>query len=639
MFLKPFRIKSNTAIKGSERKKIRAAILEKYNITDEDAAVIIPNKETMSVMKVFTHSGSTVFIYQLAENPVFFEVENHIYPTVYLLWLYPELLPAFETWPPVLENLKKGADLMLPGVIIKGDVQRTLAYVKKGQMCSVILKGNQAPVAVGKTALSGEDMFMSAMRGKGVIILHTFGDHLWALGDKSQIPLISVQEVTEDVGSGNQMSSNCEKSKDDCIDELKEGEPSSLDNSKVSDQPGESSLSSDAAGIDVDLSEIDASNKNEKLSNMLLEADAASQQSSKESDLCKGLNINVNLKESKTDSEAIVESDGIENEDGTDSRTPAEKMDALFYSCFCSALKTSTKKIELPLLTSTFYSAHMMPWCPVGQKLDIKKSTYKKLSFFLRAMEKRGFIALKELTKGVESVIKIDRGRPELKEFCVDETVLQVTSPPEAKAFSPPEITELLSVNAAVLPLFSLYGYKKHDTLLPRTIRELLTQYVKSNELQSSDEPNRVIIDPLLADIVLSKKESDTHLKWDTLIKRVQDKMQPAYEVKTVGEPPVVKKGKLQPIQLSVATRASNKKVTLIQNIETYGIDPEEFAHRVQLAVACSTSVSELPGKAGGSQVLVQGNQIRFIGNLLTTTYNLNKKYLAGMEHATKKKK
>jgi translation initiation factor 2D len=58
-------------------------------------------------------------------------------------------------------------------------------------------------------------------------------------------------------------------------------------------------------------------------------------------------------------------------------------------------------------------------------------------------------------------------------------------------------------------------------------------------------------------------------------------------------------------------------KVTLIHNVETFGIDPSELAHSVQKAVACSTSVSPLPGKSKGMEVLVQGNQINYVGKLL----------------------
>jgi len=51
---------------------------------------------------------------------------------------------------------------------------------------------------------------------------------------------------------------------------------------------------------------------------------------------------------------------------------------------------------------------------PTGSSLDVKKSSYKKLSKFLAAMQQRGFVQVKELSKGVESIVSIDRDHSEL---------------------------------------------------------------------------------------------------------------------------------------------------------------------------------------------------------------------------------
>ena len=58
-------------------------------------------------------------------------------------------------------------------------------------------------------------------------------------------------------------------------------------------------------------------------------------------------------------------------------------------------------------------------------------------------------------------------------------------------------------------------------------------------------------------------------------------------------------------------------QVTLIHNLETFGVDPGEFAHSVQKGMACSTSTSPLPGKNRGVEVLVQGNQVAYVAKLL----------------------
>ena len=54
---------------------------------------------------------------------------------------------------------------------------------------------DSVPIAIGTTALSGEDMYMSAMRGCGIRILHIFKDYLWALGDQSlQPPIVEIKQ-------------------------------------------------------------------------------------------------------------------------------------------------------------------------------------------------------------------------------------------------------------------------------------------------------------------------------------------------------------------------------------------------------------------------------------------------------------
>ena len=57
-----------------------------------------------------------------------------------------------------------------------------------------------------------------------------------------------------------------------------------------------------------------------------------------------------------------------------------EEMDDLLLHCFLKSWKTSAKKLELPVLSSNFFRIHMVQNCPDGSKLDVKKSSYKKLS-------------------------------------------------------------------------------------------------------------------------------------------------------------------------------------------------------------------------------------------------------------------
>lgn len=64
-------------------------------------------------------------------------------------------------------------------------------------------------------------------------------------------------------------------------------------------------------------------------------------------------------------------------------------MDELLDYCFLKALKTTAKKIDLPVLTSNFYRLHIVPACPADKSLDVKKSSFKKLSKFLEVKIKK----------------------------------------------------------------------------------------------------------------------------------------------------------------------------------------------------------------------------------------------------------
>ena len=67
---------------------------------------------------------------------------------------------------------------MLPGLIIPNNNNNetinlyTFKHINKNELYSLCLNGNDAPIAIGITWLSGEDMYMSGMRDKCLNILH-----------------------------------------------------------------------------------------------------------------------------------------------------------------------------------------------------------------------------------------------------------------------------------------------------------------------------------------------------------------------------------------------------------------------------------------------------------------------------------
>jgi len=560
--VKPFRVKSNTQLKGSDKKKLKAQIKAAIpKFTDDDLNTLLPTKEEIISSKVYTFGGDNVILYIYKRDTVFFQIEkeNQFFPTVYTLWKFPKVLPVLTTQVPVMSRLLNGADLMLPGVIvddskcIKGFCDGLL---EKGDAVAINLSNNLAPIAVGKSFRSSEDMYMACKRGKGVEVLHCYGD----------------QEYSEDQ------------------DEEEEGEAAEGAKDNVAAE-----------------------------------------------------NESTNEIETKLDAVEIKEEELAQE---VDPRSDAEVMDELLRNAFLQAWKTSAKKIEFPILTALFFRQHMMHCAPPGVNLDIKKSSYKKLSKFLAEQVKAGIIQIKELQKGVDSIMSVNLEHDDIKHFRVvkyqqvEEPMVEETVLPCDKDYEPPKIVELRTVNSNVMKLFSCLGIAKGEGLTGSQVQKLLVRYVKENELQDLNNKAQVKLDPVLAGLVLGKGENDVlTMKWDELNQRVNSKMSEGYSLEFAGYKPQIFKGKLEPIDMKTATRSGNKKVTLITNLETYGIDPNRFAHKCQVGVASSTSVKPAVNKKSGYEVLVQGNQITFATKLLIEEFKIPRKYIQGIENAPKKKK
>lgn len=278
------------------------------------------------------------------------------------------------------------------------------------------------------------------------------------------------------------------------------------------------------------------------------------------------------------------------DEEEEDPRSPQEIMDELLEHAFLQSWKTSAKKAELPMLTSNLFRVHMMAQCPKDKTLDVKKSSYKKLSKFLAKMAKEKVIEVKELQKGVESVTKVNLEH-ELIQRCrvvkVDRTADDEQDKEEVlpcdRPYEPPKITELFTVSGNTLAFFKLAGLKKGDALNGVEVREAVKKYVKENDLQDLNNRSVVNLDPALAGVVLNKGENGvTSLVWEEVLSRLQAKMSTAYAMQFEGFPAQVRKGKLDPVEISTATRSGNKKVTLVHNLDLYRIDPVQFAQRCQ---------------------------------------------------------
>jgi len=581
MFRKPFKIRSNNTLRGSERRKLRENVSKSYPmLTTEALSQLIPNKEEMSVMKIFTHNEEILTCYCLKKNPIFFQINTLLLPTVYLLWSYPCNILSFQTFPNVLAILAGGADLMFPGVI---PPKEGLPHFNVNQPCFVTLLGNSSAVAVGVTASSKQDIINDGAQGKRVTIYHCYQDHLWLLGDRTEVPLML-----------------------DITMLLK-----STDNVEHADV--------------VIVDDVDKSIKN------IVELPDADRNPANED------------KSYTTDGENPTNETEIIEE-----LSPQEMMDKLLLNCFCQAV-LDAKKVELPILVSKFSSRYLHPTCPEGQRIDVKKSSYRKMSKFLADMQVKGLIEVKELSKGVESITKLYLENEILKEYKKSEFAqlrkefqeLKLLEEQDAakKNDKGVEIRDLFSVSAKTVTFFKEFELSKGAVLSASEVRKYVTEYVKKQQLTDPANKMYVRLDPLLTDTLYERGNYEERLPWDALLTKLTGAMNICHEVTIPGHDPIIKKGRMDFIEVSIEQRMGNKKVTIIKNLESFGIDTKRFAQELQQTAASSTSVNPVPGKNITSElVLVQGVQTNHIQKMLDA-HKIPRKYIKGLDGKDLKKK
>ncbi|KAA0202557.1 hypothetical protein HAZT_HAZT012010 [Hyalella azteca] len=337
-------------------KKLRVQMSQQFlKLSEEDIHQLVPLKEDVAAMKLYCNKGDPTVVYLCSGCPLAFTVNSHLgsvlLPSVYMCWLYPAdtVATVFHTHPDVLERLQQGADLMMPGVIISGQLSpTTFGNFEAGSPAVVVCRG--AVVAVGTTALSSTDLYMAGGHGKAVITAHVLGDHLWAAGTKA------MPNFTEQI-------------------------PSAPSSTPVPETPESGSATCDYGS-------------------------------------CSSCTVSEEQQlQEQMDELQVVDDQTSATPPAQVSGNSCEAMDALLLHCFLKAVQQSNGKLPLPLLTSSFYRLHVLPACPDNSALDIKKTSYKKLSKFLSAMEERGILKISEPKKGVENISSVDYEHPDVTNF------------------------------------------------------------------------------------------------------------------------------------------------------------------------------------------------------------------------------
>mmetsp|Transcript_30888 Transcript_30888/g.71959 ORF Transcript_30888/g.71959 Transcript_30888/m.71959 type:complete len:390 (-) Transcript_30888:384-1553(-) len=182
-FRKEFAISAQAPVGKKDLKSLRKDVAAQFpRLSEKELDVVLPFSGEWNSLKL-KQSGTV--LYQLTGKPVaFFDLEGRgdIYPSVFTLWTMPGMLETIETHAPVSKHLLKGADLMLPGIVVPAS---GLPAFEVGAKIAVRVSGNASPVAVGTSAVSSAEAAASGMKGKGMLVTHVYRDSLWSFGGRA----------------------------------------------------------------------------------------------------------------------------------------------------------------------------------------------------------------------------------------------------------------------------------------------------------------------------------------------------------------------------------------------------------------------------------------------------------------------
>lgn len=141
-----------------------------------------------------------------------------------------------------------------------------------------------------------------------------------------------------------------------------------------------------------------------------------------------------------------------------------------------------------------------------GKTLDMKKTSFKKLSKFLSKMQSEAIIKVAEQKKGVEVISIVNFDHPKIATFRVVkyDDVTTTSNVDKSATFEPPVVTELRIVSGDVAKFFRACGFSKGDALSMTQVRDCVRDFVEKKNLQNVQDPKLVnMSDVLLAEAAL----------------------------------------------------------------------------------------------------------------------------------------
>ncbi|KAF8519390.1 hypothetical protein BU17DRAFT_90099 [Hysterangium stoloniferum] len=349
--------------------------------------------------------------------------------------------------------------------------------------------------------------------------------------------------------------------------------------------------------------------------------------------------------------------DNVEGEGPSSSLTtltPQEVTSILRSSVLqviCSQLSTMPPS-AFPISSSTLYSTYILPSRPLSSEqyatpIDIKHSSHKNLTSFLKSLEKDGLLKLKDF-KGALNILGVNPSHVELATHKSFTTLGDKEKTEEKKADrEKAELSRVKELNARKLwkpqghsvHFFAEIGKNTKDLYSQNDIRTIINDYITAHQLANVNEQQYIHPDDVLVAVFTAGQSSESiqYMKREDAVTRLSQRMQEWHEVTVEGKDPIVRKGALKPVSIVVKVRQGKKASTLITGFEPFLISADFLSEELKRICATSTSVSPVPGPGNANEVLVQGKQIKTVTDFLIAQ-GVPKRWVESTDLSGKKK-
>ncbi|CAI5732436.1 unnamed protein product [Peronospora destructor] len=344
---------------------------------------------------------------------------------------------------------------------------------------------------------------------------------------------------------------------------------------------------------------------------------------------------------------AIKEQTQKEDEEVKEATT--EQMDSYYVAALLQALRTSQiREKELPMLASLFHAKVLLPCRRAGLSLNIKHSSFKKLSVFLRSMEAHGLLEVVE-NDGVQSITEIYRRHRDVLSHEPYQTAEEAQQKEQGAAdklarlpaFAPgqyaPEVEESVGLSPALKTLLlpdASAGQSLQKYWSIAMIRDLLTQYIESQGLIDAGNKKFLRLNAPLTDALYGKMVPDggypERLTRSDVLNLVLSKCTNYHRIKLFStHAPKFRGGALRPITIRAeqSKRRSNTTVTYIAFYQQFGIDGAAFSKEAQKKWGCRVALQISGNKSKGEEIQIHGQMVNEVLEYLDTKFRINAKY------------